>query len=188
MTSLSKTSWELLESIISPFLNEGGSDGGSANNTPMDPGQLFKLIHMALPGESERKVLEASVELLEKDGSTGNSGGQYRSGAVIHEYIHATSKRKVWKVAGSSSKGSSYLCFRHYCSCPSYAQVTQKSHATTVVSTFSPSTGMRGSVNGGIDTHVLCKHLLAIRLAKCLNMVESHTVDTANFLSICCSY
>jgi predicted nucleic acid-binding Zn finger protein len=181
MTTLSKTSWELLESITAPYLVDN-----SITIQSMETGELFKALHLALSAENERKVLEASVELLEKDGgggSTSSSSGQYHR-AVIQEFKHATSKRTVWKVGASSSRGSSYLCFRHYCSCPSYAQVAQKSQATTDAST---SSGV-GAISGGVDTHVMCKHLLAIRIAKCLNMVESHSVDTATFMTCCCNF
>lgn len=76
---------------------------------------------------------------------------------AVREIKESGSGRKCWKVRGS--QGNEYLCLDQYCSCPSFMQLCR-----------------------GHEMRVVCKHMVAVRLAKALHLVEYKEVNREEFV------
>ncbi len=81
----------------------------------------------------------------------------------VQEIIHDNSQRHFWKVLGS--KDNEYLCFEKFCTCQSYQQLLKSSYD---------------------DQPILCKHLLSIRIAKILGLVEKVSLPLDQFMEKMC--
>lgn len=73
-------------------------------------------------------------------------------------------ERCFWRVQGSREQD--YLCLSHHCSCPSFQQL------------------LRNSSDG--QQHVMCKHLLAIKLAQILGLEERSKLPLDQFMERMC--
>mmetsp|Transcript_71722 Transcript_71722/g.140887 ORF Transcript_71722/g.140887 Transcript_71722/m.140887 type:complete len:156 (-) Transcript_71722:358-825(-) len=79
----------------------------------------------------------------------------------VKEYVSNSCGRKFWKVRGSQDR--EYTCLRSFCSCQSY--LIQTKQATT---------------------DVICKHLLAIKIADMMGLVEKEEVTDEKFVELMC--
>jgi predicted nucleic acid-binding Zn finger protein len=74
----------------------------------------------------------------------------------IKKFTSESSDRSCWKVHGS--QGKDYMCLENFCSCQSYLQQA-KQH--------------RG--------RILCKHLLAVRLATSMSKINCEVISDEKF-------
>lgn len=81
----------------------------------------------------------------------------------VQQYQHEQSGRKFWKVRGS--RENEYLCLSRYCSCPSFVNLVKAAE---------------------LDKVILCKHLLAIQLAKALRMEQVYFMSLDTFVLKMC--
>ena len=87
-------------------------------------------------------------------------GEDGQSGGV-KEFISNSCGRKCWKVRGSHDK--EYTCLRSFCSCPSFLMQAKQAAGD-----------------------VMCKHLLAMRVAAMIGMIESEEVSDERFVDLMC--
>ena len=106
---------------------------------------LLRTLYYLLP--NQEKLLEAAVEILDLASAS-------ESMSAIQEYELASingTRRCFWKVAGSS-RSREHLCLQHYCNCRSFSLLSR-----------------------GPSSKILCKHILAVQIAKCIGLVEKKT-------------
>lgn len=136
-----------------------------AENEYKDIDDVLRSFYFIL--EDHKDKLQAAVEVINESESGiivgRGTGGRKR--AVIHEYVHDESSRNFWKVLGS--KDNEYLCFKSYCTCPSFQQTVK-------------------SVIPDSSNRLICKHLIALRLARALKLVERHKVPLDTFMQVMC--
>ncbi|KAJ1432692.1 hypothetical protein B484DRAFT_24742 [Ochromonadaceae sp. CCMP2298] len=104
-------------------------------------------------------ILHDNRKLLESSVDiVSNDGG----GSAVKEFQSSRSGRKCWKVQGSQDR--EYICLTNYCSCPSFLNQSKQANA-----------------------RVLCKHLLAIKLANMLGVCAREAVSDEAFVEYLCS-
>lgn len=91
----------------------------------------------------DRKIFELSLEVLDEN-------------KLIRYVKTACGSRSFCLVKDSNEKN--YLCFQKYCSCRSFVDLVKKNN--------------RFNFNNEIFSVEICKHLLAIKIAKALNLLE----------------
>jgi predicted nucleic acid-binding Zn finger protein len=79
----------------------------------------------------------------------------------IKQFSSISCGRKCWKVRGSHDR--EYTCLSSFCSCPSYLMQSKQASG-----------------------RVLCKHLLAIKIAGMLGLVEKEEVSDERFVDLLC--
>jgi len=79
----------------------------------------------------------------------------------VKQFVSSSCGRMCWKVRGSQDR--EYTCLANYCSCPSFFQQSKQA-----------------------DGKIYCKHLLAIKLATILHMIETETVSDERFVEVMC--
>jgi predicted nucleic acid-binding Zn finger protein len=79
----------------------------------------------------------------------------------IKQFSSVSCGRKCWKVRGSQDR--EYTCLSSFCSCPSYLMQSKQASG-----------------------RVLCKHLLAIKIAGMLGSVEKEEVSDERFVDLLC--
>jgi predicted nucleic acid-binding Zn finger protein len=106
----------------------------------------------------QEKILDAALEIFDNN-SVHDDKSLTRSLPVIEytcdlagETSEGERRRSFYKVIGS--KDREYLCLRQYCSCRSYSQMAR---------------------NEG--RKVLCKHLLAVKIARAMNLLDRRIVS-----------
>lgn len=99
------------------------------------------------------KLLELSLEAL--DNSKEN---------FVKEYTNPTirGERRMWRVKASSQE-ISYLCFESFCSCPSFIK------------------SLRGISEFSTEYQAICKHLIAVRLARALKKEVKEELNSVQF-------
>eukprot|EP01039_Chlorochromonas_danica_P011035 gene11035-12285_t len=121
----------------------------------MEIEEVLTAAHWILSQES--KLLESSLEILDsmEDSSTS---------PTIEAIYHEETNRHYWKVQSRSQDSGYYLCLQESCSCPFFM------------------TSLR---QGGLPDNqqkIVCKHLVAIRLATALRRVKMQRVPLERFL------
>lgn len=97
----------------------------------------------------ERKLLEAAVDVLD-------------SLQYIEKFSSSSSSgRHFWKVAGS--KGNEYLCLQKFCSCRRYLELEKNESV----------------MNTNSDNVIVCKHLVAIKIAA---MIPGKLKETVHYI------
>lgn len=87
--------------------------------------------------------------------------GEDQHSGGVKMFVSTSCGRKCWKIRGSHDKD--YTCLTSYCSCPSFFLQSKQ-----------------------CDGRVYCKHLLAIKLATMLNLVEVESVSDEKFVEVMC--
>lgn len=100
------------------------------------------------------KLLDAALEIIDTQDDQ-----RFRP---VHEYVEETSSRRYWKVIGSHD--TQYLCLEGYCNCPFFMNA-MRSHSADV------------------QGRIVCKHLIAVRLASALRRVEIHRLPLEKFMA-----
>jgi predicted nucleic acid-binding Zn finger protein len=93
------------------------------------------------------KFLESALEILDQ------SEEQHQS--AVKTICHDMSTRKYWKVTGFHD--AEYLCFGRSCTCPFYMNTLRSSNSNRMQP---------------VGLQVVCKHLIAVRLATSLHKIE----------------
>jgi len=127
--------------------------GGGGHDPTKSPlcAEVLRVTRFVLHDHS--KLIDSAVELIDE---------QKANGTPIKCYISSTGQqppRKCWRVPGSE-KGTEYTCLQHFCPCQSYCEMSKAA---------SP------------DRTVNCKHLIAVRIATVLSLVNyqfTHDDDT----------
>ncbi len=125
--------------------------------------QCFHAFYFVL-GENEEtlKLLEHAVDVINLSAAESGSSQKH---LVVHEFIHQDSSRKFWKVAGSNN--NEYFCLYNFCSCPHYMQMVK-------------------SASIDKSTCHVCKHMIAVRLASALKLIDKHSVSLEVFMQHMC--
>lgn len=79
----------------------------------------------------------------------------------VKQFISSSCGRVCWKVRGSQDRD--YTCLANYCSCPSFFQQSKQ-----------------------VDGKIFCKHLLAIKLATVMQLMDTETVSDERFVEVMC--
>lgn len=109
------------------------------------------------------KLLDTAVELLDTIKGNDLHITCYSSQAT-GAGGNSKTKRRCWRVPGST-KGTEYTCFINFCPCRSYIDMSkQQGQARTV----------------------MCKHLVAVRMATLLGWVTQEAVNDAQFVAKMC--
>jgi predicted nucleic acid-binding Zn finger protein len=105
--------------------------------------------------ENQSKLIESALDLLDSGESSGKRIIQYRD---------TSSCRTFWKLNHRYSKDKDYFCLSNYCNCSSFSQLA------------------RGSSNS--SGTLLCKHLLAVKIAVALDYLEKTELSTSQFVDV----
>ena len=100
------------------------------------------------------KVLESAVDIVDGPFVSGGVTSKVR---CCHSHSGA---RSFWMVPGS--RGAEYTCVSGGCTCQSYLEMSK---------------------SAGVNVEVMCKHLIAIRLATALDMVAHETLSDESFVT-----
>jgi predicted nucleic acid-binding Zn finger protein len=104
-------------------------------------------------------ILNGNRKLLEDSVDIVDDKSEF---PMIRIYKSINSARSFSKVRGSRP-GTEYVCLDSFCSCPSFNQQAK-------------------SVRGA----VICKHLLAIKVARALNKIEEKVLSEDKFVDYMC--
>ena len=120
---------------------------------------VFRAVNFMLHDHSQ--LVESGIDVLGSDAQP------------IRKIVSASTGRAFWKVPSTNTthnqhnrrssgggSGGAYVCTTTFCTCKSFAEQAKALSA---------------------DQHILCKHLLAVRLGTALNVVECATVSDAAF-------
>jgi len=167
---LQETALRIVDGLLALEPGVGAGDGstaaateGTLTTTSRDPlkhpscDAVLKVARFAL--WDHPKLVDSAVDLL--DSIRANE-------TTIRCYVSvcgASVRRKCWRVPGSD-KGTEYTCLLHYCPCPTY-------------------TDMAKHVSGGSST-AMCKHLVAIRIASALALVQVSVLGEEQFVAKMC--
>lgn len=153
---LQGTALRLLDGLLS-FEQGGGQVSGIADVGAANP-HCDKVLKIAQFALHDLpKLMESAVDLL--DSIKANQ-------TIIRCYASQGpgGRRKCWRMPGSD-KGTEYTCMLHYCPCPTYTELA-------------------GRVTEGRT--VMCKHLVAIRLATALGIVNESVLGDEQFVAKMC--
>lgn len=154
---LQETALRLVDGLLT--FNQGGAQvaGGVAVEAAANP-NLDKILTIASFALWDQKILmDSAVELLDSIKANQTTIRCYASQGP-------GGRRKCWRMPGSD-KGTEYTCMLHYCPCPMY-------------------TDMAGRVAEGRT--VMCKHLVAIRIATALGIVSESVLGDEQFVAKMC--
>ena len=87
--------------------------------------------------------------------------GEDAQSCGVKQFASNSCGRRCWKVKGSHDKD--YTCLKNFCSCPSYSMQARQT-----------------------NNEVICKHLLAIKLASMLGWIETELISDERFVEILC--
>lgn len=108
----------------------------------------------------ESKLLEGSLEILDSMEDKDSPSPCPTIEAIYHE----ESNRHYWKVQSRSQDSGYYLCLQESCSCPFFMA------------------SLRQGVQPDNLQKIVCKHLVAVRLATALRRVKISRVSLERFL------
>lgn len=108
----------------------------------------------------QTKLLDSAVDLLDNIKGNDTVIQCYHSNPVSNSTI----KRKCWRIPGSD-KGTEYTCLLNYCPCANFTEMTKCASEGRVV---------------------MCKHLVAIRIATAMNLVSNETLNDDQFVGKMC--
>ncbi|CAM9509716.1 unnamed protein product [Scytosiphon promiscuus] len=107
----------------------------------------------AATAAAQTQILKALEFLFCSDRALVESTIQVLDKSRVVKVVARSTGRSVWLVQGS--RGAPYLCLREYCSCRSFQELVRR----------------------GGEHPILCKHLLAVRLAPALGVSVEEEVD-----------
>ncbi|CBJ27713.1 conserved unknown protein [Ectocarpus siliculosus] len=137
----------------------GGVDSGSASGSCGGVGAAGSTgiargrDATAVAAAAQAEILKVLDFLFCSDCPLVESTIQVLDKSRVVKVVARNTGRSVWLVQGS--RGAPYLCLREYCSCRSFQELVRR----------------------GAPHPVLCKHLLAVRLAPALGLSMSEEVD-----------
>ena len=122
--------------------------------TVYDREELLRMCRFYL--YDQLKVLESAVDIVDSPFVSGTGASVV---SKVRCYRSQSSARSFWIVPGS--RGAEYTCVSGGCTCQSYLEMSK---------------------SAGVNIEVMCKHLIAIRLATALDMVVHETLSDENFV------
>ena len=126
---------------------------------PCDETKVMKYLRSLL--WDQVKLVDSAVELIDNMKANEMSIICYASLPVTNSKI----KRRCFRVPGST-KGAEYTCLPNFCPCRSFIDLSKQSQSPAQT--------------------IMCKHLLAIRVATLLGMVTTENLPDPQFVAKMC--
>lgn len=136
-------------------LLENLCDSTLKNSLEYCENEILKQLSFIL--DNHRKLLELSIDILLSSNDDSETSNVY----TVKQYINKEYDRSCWKVKGSQD--NEYLCLKDYCSCIHFFQQSK-------------------TIQG--PHRIICKHLLAIKLAILLKKIHVEQVNNDKYIEL----